>query len=231
MQRGRRLVGVAGSVAAALGAAVTLVVFRPDLAQLRRAVDDPHRWLDVTGVDQAAAVVAGLGLRLLALRVAAGFIAALVGLVPGSVGAVADRLSGLLLPAILRRAVAAAAGVGVMLAPVAAGAHEIGSPGRVQYGSATAVPPGHSIPAPAWPTGAAPSPSSASGTGTPSAARPALRDPALRDPALRDPALRPPTSRHRMCRRHRPAGRLSRPDPAARPARTPWLSRPATRSG
>lgn len=94
----------------------------PDLRALRAEVGDLERWTATAGVDAVAATVVSGALWLAAAWTAAGLIATLAGALPNGVGRLADRIGRMLLPAVVYRTVAGAAGLGVLLAPAAAGA-------------------------------------------------------------------------------------------------------------
>jgi len=131
-------------LAVADGAA--LLALRPDWTRLSHDLAAPHRWLDRVGTDQAALTLATAALWCVALWLAIGLGAAVAAALPGRGGAAARRIAARLLPAVLLRAVAGVAGLGVLAAPIApvvAGADV--PPGAVSTASA----PG---PAPAWPT-------------------------------------------------------------------------------
>ncbi|HEY3715792.1 MAG TPA: hypothetical protein VGL39_14800 [Jatrophihabitantaceae bacterium] len=129
-------------VAVADGAA--LLALRPDWTRLSHDLAAPHRWLDRVGADQAALTLATAALWCVALWLAIGLGAVVAAALPGRSGAAARRIATRLLPAVLLRAVAGVAGLGVLVAPIApavAGAD-------VPPGAAAAAP----GPAPAWPT-------------------------------------------------------------------------------
>jgi resuscitation-promoting factor RpfA len=131
-------------VALAVADAVGVVALRPDLALLAE-LRAPHAWIGRAGVDAAAAEFAGAALWLAACWLAVGLLAAAIAAVPGSCGRAGARLAARLLPGTVYRLVAGAAGLGIALAPVPAGA--------------AAPPPATSSPtSPAWPTSAAPAP-------------------------------------------------------------------------
>jgi len=131
-------------VAVSDGAA--LLALRPDWTRLAHDLAAPHGWLDRVGADQAALTLATTALWCVALWLAIGLGAAVAAARPGRGGAAARRIAARLLPAVLLRAVAGVAGLGVLAAPIApavAGADV--PPGAVSTATAPS-------PAPAWPT-------------------------------------------------------------------------------
>lgn len=114
---------VAGARLTALLAADTtiLVALRPRVALLDH-LRAPHVWLAHDGVDGAAAEIAAAALWLTAWWLAAGLFAVAVAALPGGCGRAGTRIAAVLLPRTLYRLVAGAAGFGIALAPVAAGA-------------------------------------------------------------------------------------------------------------
>lgn len=120
-----------------------LLLLRPRLTEL----EAPRRWLDRAGSDEVAAGFAGTLLWLLAAVFGLGLLATAIARLPGAIGRAGDRLSRVLLPQAVRRLAAGSAGLGVLLAPVAAIA-ETGS----------APPPASSVPAPGWPVDPPPAP-------------------------------------------------------------------------
>ncbi len=139
----RRLPG-AGLALADLGVLITL---RPDPAALARDVTGPHAWIAAVGPDAAATTVAGAALWCVAVWLGLGLLAAAGAALPGAVGRAARCVTRALLPAAVYRVVAGAAGLGVLLAPVAAGAR-----GTPPTHAATTVVPRTVLPAPTWPT-------------------------------------------------------------------------------
>src|SRR5690348_4001438 len=122
----------------------------PHWSRLAADVTAPHRWIDRFGTDQAALTLATAALWCVAVWLAVGLAALAVATGPGRIGATARRLAARLLPAVLLRAVAGMAGLGVLvtpIAPVAAGADTPPHPAP----AASAV-----LPTPGWPTTPAP---------------------------------------------------------------------------
>src|SRR5882762_10795105 len=103
-------------VAVADGA--TLLALRPDWTRLAHDLAAPHRWLDRVGADQAALTLATAALWCVALWLAIGLGAVVAATLPGPGGAAARRIATRLLPAVLLRAVAGVAGLGVLAAPI-----------------------------------------------------------------------------------------------------------------
>lgn len=139
-----------------LGDLMALLALRPDAGLLAEEVAAPHAWVEHAGADGAAMTLAGAGLWCAALWLGTGLLAALATQLPGFLGRTARTLARALLPAAVYRVVAGAAGLGVLLAPIAAGA-------AVPHPSRGIVVPGGgspSIPAPTWPTDPPPRPPS-----------------------------------------------------------------------
>jgi hypothetical protein len=134
----------------ALTDAAALVALRPDLDALVRDVMAPHAWVSTAGADGAAITLAGAALWVVALWLGAGLLAAVATGLPGSCGQSAQTLARVLLPAAVYRVVAGAVGLGVLLAPVAAGAAGASpsTPGASSAAGSTPAPP---IPTPTWP--------------------------------------------------------------------------------
>ena len=129
--------------------AIALLVLWPDWARLSRDLGGPHAWSDRVGADQAALTLASAALWCVALWLTIGLGAAALTNVPGPAGAAARLVAARLLPAVLLRAVAGVAGLGVLVTPVAAGAHVPARPGPAITAPA---------PAPSWPTDTRPAP-------------------------------------------------------------------------
>jgi hypothetical protein len=111
---------------------VVLVFARPRIDDVIRGIAAPHDWVRREGADIAAAQLAQCLVWFAAAWLALALIGALASAVPGAIGSVAARLSALLLPAAMRRAVAGLIGVSVALAPTAASAAAVASmPGTI----------------------------------------------------------------------------------------------------
>ena len=183
---------------------VALARFAPDWWLLEHHLRSPHDWLAGSGLDGAAATLAGAALWCVGAWLAVGLLATVFALLPGQLGAAGSSFAERLLPSVVLRAVAGAAGLSVLLAPVAAGA-------KTAPAAAPPSRPGtqQSAPAPVWPIDTA--------RPIPSAGRPDL----------------PATPRSRPCRRVRHRRSQAR-RPARRALhRTPVPSScgPATRFG
>lgn len=120
-----------------------LVGFRHAPAAAWHAVLRTDSWTTAT-IDRSLAAVAAAGLWLVAAWLGVGLACTAIARASGAVGRCAGRLGRLLLPRLVLRLVAGSAGLGVLLAPVAAGAQP------------TTPPPGPSgtvsTPGPAWPS-------------------------------------------------------------------------------
>jgi nucleoid-associated protein YgaU len=118
-----------------------LATMTPDWPRLVTDLGAPHRWLARVGPDEAALTVVGAAIWCAAGWLAIALCFASAAALPGRAGAFARAVAGRLLPAVLMRAVAGAAGVSVLIAPVAAR-------GTTLPGRAAAAP---AVPAPSWP--------------------------------------------------------------------------------
>src|SRR6266516_4545938 len=125
--------------------AVALVLLFPHWAELARDVAAPHSWLERVGADRVAIRLGTAALWLVALWLAIGLAALAVTTAPGRV---ASQLARQLLPAVVIRAVAGAAGIGVLIAPVAADAEAASNVPGTTRAAATAQM------LPSWPTDA-----------------------------------------------------------------------------
>jgi hypothetical protein len=184
--------------ALAMADLAAIVALRPDEG-LAGKVAAPHAWVAEAGADGAAITLAGAALWVVALWLGAGLLAAVATGLPGRCGQLARTLARVLLPAAVYRVVAGAAGLGVLLAPVAAGAAGA-SPSAPDTSSAatlTSTPP---IPTPTWPGDPAPLPTPSWPTTVPgghaqtgTVPRPDPRAPKSPRPALRsdDVLVRP----------------------------------------
>ena len=128
---------VLASTGLALGDLAALVALRPDLGALAGDVSAPHAWVATAGPDGAAITLSCAGLWCVAAWLGVGLLAAAATQLPGSIGRMARSASRAMLPAALYRLVAAAAGLGILVAPVVAAARAASAP---------------AIPAPTWPT-------------------------------------------------------------------------------
>lgn len=143
MNHGFRGAATTGLVLADLTA---LAALRPDVAALVDGIAAPHAWVAEVGADRAATTLAGVALWGAGLWLGLGLLAATAVHLPGFLGHLARVVSRALLPATIYRVVAGAAGLGVLLAPVAAGARGASTPSPGHVATAPA------IPAPGWPS-------------------------------------------------------------------------------
>lgn len=97
-----------------------VILLRPDFGRLRAHFAAPDRWMTESGADGVIATLAGSALWLAALWLAVGLSAALVTRLPGAIGGRAVPVARALLPRVIYRVVVGSAGLGVLLAPVAA---------------------------------------------------------------------------------------------------------------
>jgi hypothetical protein len=189
---GRRLAGLAGLLLADL---CVLVAARPHPSALSAGVAAPRDWVAGVGVDGALGQLAGAALWSAAVWLAVGMAAASATHLPGAFGRVGELVACALLPRTVYRLVAGSAGLGILIAPVAAGA-SVAGPAPVATAAANAVaestpastspPPApiwplelpmQAVPAPTWPLLPTPSAHRAPGAGaatsaSPSAVRP-----------------------------------------------------------
>ncbi|MGI8880335.1 MAG: LysM peptidoglycan-binding domain-containing protein [Jatrophihabitans sp.] len=122
-----------------------LACTRPDPGALGRGLSGPHRWVAESGTDAVTMQLAGALLWLAAWWLALGWTAALVGALPGRCAVAAQRLSGAMLPPLLRRLTAAALGAAVIASGVAAVAEPA-------YRSAGHAASSHPVALAPWPT-------------------------------------------------------------------------------
>jgi hypothetical protein len=145
-------IGWLGVVCLDAGAVACL---RPHWRDLARGLAAPHAWVARAGADRAAASLGCVALWFVALWLALGFTAVFATAVPGRLGAASRCLAGRLLPAALLRTVAGAAGLSVLLAPIAADAKAVhGPPPRPDRGTGSVA----AHPGPSWPSDSAPPP-------------------------------------------------------------------------
>lgn len=135
---------------------------------------------DVPDIDRVVLAGCSAALFVVASWLAIGILVSATAAVPGTVGAAAARVSSLLVPQVLRRVLAGATGLGVVLTPACAGAltPEGSGPGHHAGAGAVALvhaPPANSgaIPAPTWPTGTAATSIAAPATSTTESSAPA----------------------------------------------------------
>lgn len=141
----------------AIADSVALVALRPDLPRLTEHAASPRSWLAEAGADQVVATLAAAALWAAAVWVGLGLLAGLAARLPGGLGRGAQRVAAAVLPLVLRRVLAGTAGLGVLLAPVAAGAIAPSAFGGAPPPSSTlpSMPPPtlpSTLPGPAWPS-------------------------------------------------------------------------------
>ncbi|PZS16328.1 MAG: hypothetical protein DLM57_10635 [Pseudonocardiales bacterium] len=197
-----------------LGDVAALVVLRPDLSALAGNLTAPHRWVATAGADQAAVTLAGAALWCVAVWFGVGLLAAAASQAPGTLGRNAHSVSRILLPGTIQRLLAGAAGLGVLLAPVAAQAAGQ-APGGGQAGTSTSAP---SVPAPAWPTDPPP-------TGAPRTTPPPTTPQLPTTPPPTTPTLPAPAWPTSTTATNTPAA-PTRPPKTPIPHRTPRPTRP-----
>ncbi|WP_375493913.1 LysM peptidoglycan-binding domain-containing protein [uncultured Jatrophihabitans sp.] len=129
-----------------------LALDRPDPGRLIASLGQPHAWLERVGADGACAQLAGAALWAVAAWLAVGLLAAAAAArLPGVAGRRATLVARLVLPRALRTMLAGSAGLGILLAPVAAAA----TTPLVGHGP-TAAAAAHAVPTPTWPLHTAP---------------------------------------------------------------------------
>lgn len=145
---------------APVAGAVLVLRYWPHPRRLQRELTHPHAWIAAVGADSAAATLAGALLWLAALWLCLGTSAAVLSLIPGRFGQLADLLARHTLPSALRRVVVAAAGASILMAPVSAFAatgstatanSPAASTGALASGGGSTSA-ADTTPAPAWPT-------------------------------------------------------------------------------
>jgi hypothetical protein len=133
-----------------------VILLRPDFGRLRAHFAAPDRWMTESGADGVIATLAGSALWLAALWLAVGLSAALVTRLPGAIGRPAVPVARALLPRVIYRVVVGSAGLGVLLAPVAATAAPPSAlaPATAAVNAAPRSAPSARVPVPTptWPT-------------------------------------------------------------------------------
>jgi nucleoid-associated protein YgaU len=122
-----------------------LYVLRAAPMRAARGIGAAHAWFATAGADRAIATLAAAALWLVAGWLGAGMACCLVARLPGAVGATAGAAGRAVLPRLVLRLVAGSVGLGVLVAPVAAGAHPPPRPAPVSSAAPT-------VPGPAWPS-------------------------------------------------------------------------------
>lgn len=205
---------LAGLVTVDAGA---LVLLFPRWTELARDVTAPHSWLARVGADRAAITLGAAAVWLTALWLAIGLAAVAMTIAPGRVGHGAAQLARQLLPAVMLRAVAGAAGVSVLIAPVAAGAKAVNVPGTASAATTAQLLPG-------WPTDAGSPPPIRVSWPTDRAPRPASEQPPIPTPSLPvSPAPAPSRSDHVRAADPAPAPSTLESDVLVRPGDSLWL--------
>jgi len=150
--------------------AIAVATLRPPPAQLAGTLAHPRAALAQRGPDGALLPVVGALTWLVGTWLAVGLLAVLVAQLPGVAGRAGSAASRVLLPRALRALLTGSAGLGVLLAPVAA----IAAPPPAPGGS------------PAWPVSSAPTTSPVWPTGH--------TDPSGKPPTSTRPTTPPPTT-------------------------------------
>jgi nucleoid-associated protein YgaU len=147
-----------------------LIRMRPDMPGLLHRLAAPHAWVTDVGADAAATTLCGALLWCVAAWLAVGLLAVAAAQLPGAAGRLAWAASRALLPRAVYRLAAGATGLGVLLAPVAAGAQPGAAPTPAPSPTAAAT-----LPAPSWPASNAPA-SNAPASNAPASNAPASGD-------------------------------------------------------
>jgi hypothetical protein len=136
------------AVALVVSDAAVLKLGRPRFGELGRHLAAPRAWLQEAGTDAAIGSIAAAAAWLVAVWLGVGLLAATVARLPGGCGRAGAFVSRRLLPRAMLQVVAGSVGLGVLLAPVAAGAAPRPVPHRVAAHA--------TLPAPGWPLDPAP---------------------------------------------------------------------------
>lgn len=183
-------------VGAVVLADVTAIrILYPDWRFIAAGLRDPGSWIERAGADTVVGTLAATALWVVCVWLGLASLVVLAGALPGTAGVIARSLGNAAVPAILRRAVAGALGVGILVAPAAALASPSPSPtsGASSAGAASMSP----LPAPSWPSASAASaqPTVAMTSGWPSNAERVPRPPGgAAPPAARDGRRQPPAA-------------------------------------
>ena len=183
-------------VGAVIVADVTAIrILYPDWRSIAAGLRDPGEWIDRAGADTVVGTLAATALWVVCVWLGLASLAVAAGALPGTAGAIARGLANAAVPAILRRAVAGALGVGILAAPAAALASPI--PSLTSSSSSAGAALTSPLPAPSWPSASAGSaqPTVATTSGSPGNAEPAPRPPGgSAPPAVRDGHRQPPAA-------------------------------------
>jgi hypothetical protein len=135
-----------------LGDVVAIGLLYPDWGSLATGARDPQAWTTRQGADAVVSTLAAMALWLVAIWLGVGLLAVLAASLPGTAGAIGHAVADVAMPAVLRRTVAGALGLGILAAPVAA----LASPGPSPSGARSTVPATSTstVAPPTWPSGA-----------------------------------------------------------------------------
>jgi hypothetical protein len=117
---------------------------RPRFGELANRLAAPRAWLRADGTDRALASVAAAALWIAALWLACGLLALSLAHVPGAVGRLGQLVGRRIVPRTVRSLLAGSAGLGILVAPIAAVAHPAAEH-RAPSGAAA------TLPSPTWP--------------------------------------------------------------------------------
>src|SRR4029077_11188146 len=209
---------------------IAIRMLHPDWRSIASGMRDPGAWIERAGADTVVSALAAAALWVVCVWLGLALLSVLAGALPGTAGMIARSFASAAVPAILRRAVAGALGVGILVAPAAALASPVPSPTSSARTASPALP--SPLPAPSWPSARA-------GSAQPTIATPGWPNTA---PIPRPPdATTPPAARDDRRPATHPAPRESRRNPPAanesvvvRPGDSLWviaaarLGRPAS---
>jgi hypothetical protein len=132
------------------GDIAALRLLQPSPAALAGDLAAPRAWVESVCADAAAAALCGAVLWIVAAWLGVGLLTTALAVLPGTAGRLALRTARAVLPHAVYRLVAGAAGLGVLLVPVAAGARTPIVP--TKPAPAVTGPVGPVLPAPSWPS-------------------------------------------------------------------------------
>ena len=137
-------------VGAVVLADVTAIrILYPDWCSIAADLRDPGAWIERAGADTVVGTLAATALWMVCVWLGLASLAMLAGALPGTAGVIARSLANAAVPAVVRRAVAGALGVGIFVAPAAALASPVPSPTTSASSASTALT--STLPAPSWP--------------------------------------------------------------------------------
>src|SRR6476469_4859364 len=145
---------------------IAIRMLYPDWRSIAAGLRDPGAWIERAGADTVVSTLAATALWVVCVWLGLALLCVLAGALPGPAGVIARSFASAAVPAILRRAVAGALGVGILVAPAAGLASPVPSPTSP---ARTASPAQPTIATPGWPSTAEPIPRPPGGTAPPAA--------------------------------------------------------------